>query len=1183
MRNTPVIPQGVLVLDDSSSEGEGEGEGNDSCGDELISAGASSLNPGSGHKLRLSDVQSAIRQAAAASSSPSSLSEVPSGLQAAGQSGTGENCYLVGVLKTKIVGIGTLLDRSLRQDMLGGTDVGVSRLGNHTSIGVFTIPKKARSRALRIGSIKDDVARRMIPLMEGNVITNMTGTIPAQARVSYMYDLCIPVEIRMYTDTLQNVYYIRNELQHYDDGVGLARTISTVAETQRDLTALFNAAFLSTDATGQQLPRMPTPPGVRTHLFPHQEQALAWMLQHESPIQITEAHPVYMFWERVVRRVQVGSYGPSSYITLPRATSAGPSMSAPENAANRQGVTDMEPVALDVKPAITASPISPTATAAAFPPRNFEDRVYFKDTRTGLVQDTHPDLYGGGILADDMGLGKSLSTLSLLVATRGLGKTLLVCPLSLMSSWVDQIEEHLQPGALKYGIYHGPNRDPLDIKRWDLIITTYQTVSSEFTDPVDVQNELDRQRRQRLQAQYGDPGMDNFVVTDSDAEDDDDDDDDDDVRHQERGGQGGTVDGTGIRNRVSSSDGVANPACECSGETARGALPTNSSSSSNAQTRQGGTVNGEQATGLIPRGKRARRAVFTPREGLFRKDRVRLYTDKLFYRVIFDEAHMMKTAGTKTSRACWFLNAKVRWCLTGTPVQNHMKDLFSLFRTIRADPFDSIEVWNDFISKPLKSINHDDNVLGWERLQRLIKSTCLRRSKECDENHNQLVRLPVLQEMVRKVTLSERDRELYNFMFKQSRDDIQRLIRRNELLAQFMHVLSLLMRLRQLCNHSSLLTNLQAALQAMEEVEMTIRDDNQDRSIQEFIPNAQDLERLKESILQIHHSMALAAPAASSSSTLSTNTGANASSGGGVADDNDVNDEHSCPICFVAITPEDGCVTRCSHVYHTECLQKSMDLQPLCPLCRNPLNASSVRPLKHVVELLHEKEKKDRLKQVGADGPSNSSNKASPAQKEEPGLPNAPQPFVSSSKVDAIIHDILFEMGSEEKVLIFSQWTSFLSILEEALTINGISYTRLDGTMSRTERLEAVRRFQESSSIDCRVFLISLRAGGFGLNLTRATQVMIVDPWWNEPAETQARDRAWRIGNTAERVVVRRYISADTIEEKLQLLQKQKVFLFEGAFGIVGGSREAAEELRKRRMDTIRLLFVSEHSVDDLV
>ena len=141
-----------------------------------------------------------------------------------------------------------------------------------------------------------------------------------------------------------------------------------------------------------------------------------------------------------------------------------------------------------------------------------------------------------------------------------------------------------------------------------------------------------------------------------------------------------------------------------------------------------------------------------------------------------------------------------------------------------------------------------------------------------------------------------------------------------------------------------------------------------------------------------------------------------------------------------------------------------------------------------------------------------------------------------SIKLDELTREI-FENIGEHKALVFSQFLGMLALIREKLTEQGISYEYFDGSTSITDRQKAIDNFQNNDA--CRVFLISLKAGGVGLNLTAADYVYIVDPWWNPAVEQQAIDRTHRIGQT-KNIFAYRMICIDTIEDKILQLQERK-------------------------------------------
>ncbi len=156
---------------------------------------------------------------------------------------------------------------------------------------------------------------------------------------------------------------------------------------------------------------------------------------------------------------------------------------------------------------------------------------------------------------------------------------------------------------------------------------------------------------------------------------------------------------------------------------------------------------------------------------------------------------------------------------------------------------------------------------------------------------------------------------------------------------------------------------------------------------------------------------------------------------------------------------------------------------------------------------------------------------------DSPRLLNEEVTYTSESIKIKILMEHIREKNDHHKILIFSQFVSMLSLIRKELERHDILYEYLDGKSTKKQREASVNRFQDDDKY--RVFLISLKAGGTGLNLTAADYVYIVDPWWNPAVETQAIDRAHRIGQD-KHVIAYRMICKNTIEEKIVNLQKKK-------------------------------------------
>ncbi|MBX9448962.1 MAG: DEAD/DEAH box helicase [Taibaiella sp.] len=159
---------------------------------------------------------------------------------------------------------------------------------------------------------------------------------------------------------------------------------------------------------------------------------------------------------------------------------------------------------------------------------------------------------------------------------------------------------------------------------------------------------------------------------------------------------------------------------------------------------------------------------------------------------------------------------------------------------------------------------------------------------------------------------------------------------------------------------------------------------------------------------------------------------------------------------------------------------------------------------------------------------------------DSPAILNEPEPFENYSvKLDELTREIT-ENVANHKALVFSQFLGMLNLIRKELEKLHIPYVYFDGSTSGAERERAIKRFQEDDT--CKVFLISLKAGGVGLNLTAADYVYIVDPWWNPAVEQQAIDRTHRIGQT-KNIFAYRMICKDSIEEKILMLQERKIGL----------------------------------------
>jgi len=177
--------------------------------------------------------------------------------------------------------------------------------------------------------------------------------------------------------------------------------------------------------------------------------------------------------------------------------------------------------------------------------------------------------------------------------------------------------------------------------------------------------------------------------------------------------------------------------------------------------------------------------------------------------------------------------------------------------------------------------------------------------------------------------------------------------------------------------------------------------------------------------------------------------------------------------------------------------------------------------------------------------------------------------FEGSTKLDALIASLrtLRDQDPCFRAVVFSQWTSFLDLISRALDRERFAWSRLDGTMSQPQRARAIEEFVKPGR-EARVFMISLKSGGVGLNLTAANFVFMMDCWWNEAIEDQAIDRVHRIGQDRP-VTVTKFIMKHTVEERIIRIQKRKS-------AIASGALRSGEVDGKEVLENFRIMFEDE-------
>lgn len=646
-------------------------------------------------------------------------------------------------------------------------------------------------------------------------------------------------------------------------------------------------------------------------------------------------------------------------------------------------------------------------------------RSKYVDVITGQAHRSKPPEVFGGILADMMGLGKTLSILSLIVGTLDQGKTwgrqqlssnensqlvrnskstLLVAPLSTIANWEEQIATHIKPGSLKAYIFHGGNRcqDIEELAQFDLIITTYSIVSSE--------------------------------------------------------------------------------------------------------------VNG--------RGKKGNKSPLV---------------ETNFFRIVLDEAHMIREQATQQSQAICSLSAQRRWAVTGTPVQNKLDDLGALIKFLRVWPFDDKRSFGLHILAPFK--NADPEILP--KLRLLVDSITLRRLKDkidLPARHDQIVRLP----------FTEEEDELYQWFARDSDKKMSIIAGENKKSLggkTYVHILQAILRLRLICAHGR-------ELLGEEDLKML---EGYSRS------NAIDLEGGEEDTKPV-----LKSRQAYEMLMLFKETGGD-----------------TCAQCARIIGPSDseniatgkeeviGYMLSCYQIVCKDCMDEfhaSLQRELVrnrfpCPFCEQQLQPSFFELTQGGIEAAEEVKLQARQ---------------NPKQAKILGRYGGPH-----TKTKALIESLQQSSKESEnlpsdkpiKSVVFSGWTAHLDLIQIALDDHRIKYVRLDGKMTRSRRGAALEAFRDDPSVT--VIIISITAGGLGLNLTTGSRVYVMEPQFNPAAEAQAVDRVHRLGQTRE-VYTTRFIMQGSFEEKMLDLQRKKENLAD--LSLNRGKMDKAEAA-KQRLEELRSLF----------
>lgn len=690
----------------------------------------------------------------------------------------------------------------------------------------------------------------------------------------------------------------------------------------------------------------------------------------------------------------------------------------------------------------------------------------------------------GGILADEMGMGKTLQAIALVLAKRelhnstcepsgassstslpGIKTTLVICPVVAVSQWVGEINRFTLKGSTKVLVYHGANRErnSKHFSEYDFVITTYSIVEAEYRKCIMPPKEkcsycgkLFYKKKMAIHLRY-------YCGPDA-------------VKTEKQSKQ----------QRKNPKSMASTSKLDC--KYPKGKTTKQYKKKANLEEAD---LDLKLISEELPRGKSLLHAV-------------------KWDRIILDEAHYIKSRHCNTAKAVLALESTFKWALSGTPIQNRVGELYSLVRFLQVVPYSfyfckdcdcrcldhsstsecpncphkSVRHfcwWNKFVAKPIQFFANQGPGRRVMILlkHKILKSIVLRRTKK---GRAADLALPPRIVQLRKDALDMKEHDYYESLYNDSQAQFNTYVEAGTVMNNYAHIFDLLTRLRQAVDHPYLVVySATSAMRNASKVDTTI-------------------------------------------------------------------DERVCGICHDPA--EDHVVTSCEHVFCKACLlDYSSSLgQVSCPSCSKLLT----------VDWTTNPDAVNQTSKTNVKGFRSSSilNRIELAN------------FQTSTKIEALREEIRFmvERDGSSKGIVFSQFTSFLDLINYSLQKSGIKCVQLVGSMTLNARDAAIKKFTEDP--DCRIFLMSLKAGGVALNLTVASHVFLMDPWWNPAVERQAQDRIHRIGQYKPIRIVR-FVIENTIEERILKLQDKKELVFEGT---VGGSSEA---LGKLTAEDMQFLFVT--------
>lgn len=499
-------------------------------------------------------------------------------------------------------------------------------------------------------------------------------------------------------------------------------------------------------------------------------------------------------------------------------------------------------------------------------------------------------------------------------------------------------------------------------------------------------------------------------------------------------------------------------------------------------------------------------------------------SDASFYRIILDEAQNIKNRLAQSSIATSLLKSTYKWCLSGTPIQNNIDELFPLLRFLGIRPYNDYAKFKMSISSPLKNKSPSAS----RKVHALLTAILLRRTKDSEVDGEPILKLPQKHVVEEFIDMTDFDKSFYQTLEEKSAKTASKLMK-SQTKRVYSSILTLLLRMRQACDHEYLVK--------------IGEDGDRGQKLQRFTKGWESLRGYETRVFDRIED--------------ERDTGLVC-----IRCDDQIDDEH----CML--------LSKCGHVMCKDCLGTHFEENSLtewdgmksakCSKCEvENLDTMSVdfvlyKAYRDEGLTWQEVKKKFELISQASDINWRKTMIDSLIAQEEGGKMKISGKIIRTLE---LIDEILNGNAKDEKVIVFSQFIGFFEIIGRLLKEREVGYLQYDGSMNMQQKNDTIKEFYQSTTK--RVLLLSLKAGNVGLTLTCANHVIILEPFWNPYVEKQAQDRVHRISQLRE-VYIHRLLVKNTVEDRIMELQKQKEEMVENALD--PNARKQIGQLSRREL-----------------